>query len=107
MGTIDNWLAVGIMSALTVFLRALPLVMHRSVLRSPWMTTINFELPMCVMVILVMHSVIGSRAAAPISAQVVALVAVALTYIRWRNSLVSVGIGLALLAVISRYFSQG
>lgn len=101
MATIDNWLAVGVMSALTILLRALPLLMHRSVLRSPWMTTLNLELPMCVMVILVTHSVVAGSSA-PIVDQVVALVAVALSYIRWRNALVSVGVGLGLLAILTR-----
>ncbi|RKT21763.1 branched-subunit amino acid transport protein AzlD [Paraburkholderia sp. RAU2J] len=107
METIDNWLAVGVMSALTILLRALPLLMHRSVLRSPWMTTLNLELPMCVMVILVTHSVVAGSSAAPIVDQVVALVAVALSYIRWRNALVSVGIGLGLLAILTHYVYLG
>ena len=107
MGTIDNWLAVGVMSALTILLRALPLLMRRSVLRSPWMATLNFELPMCVMLILVTHSVVAGGSAAPIAAQVAALVVVALSYIRWRNALVSVGVGIGFLNFLTHYVHQG
>jgi branched-subunit amino acid transport protein AzlD len=104
MGTIEQWLAVGVMSALTILLRALPVLMHRSVLRSSWMTMLNLELPMCVMVILVTHSVVTGNSAAPIGHQIVALLAVALGYLRWRNALLSVGIGLGLLAMLAHYF---
>jgi branched-subunit amino acid transport protein AzlD len=107
MATINNWLAVGVMSALTISLRALPLFIHRSVLRSPWVATLNLQLPMCVMVILVTHSVVADSPAAPIVDQVVALIAVALSYIRWRNALFSVGLGLGLLAILTRYVYLG
>lgn len=103
MGTIAEWRAVAIMSALTILLRAFPLLMHRSILRSSWMTMLNLELPMCVMVILVTHSVVAGNSAAPIGHQIVALFAVALSYLRWRNALLSVGIGLGLLALLTHY----
>lgn len=103
MGTIEQWLAVGVMSALTILLRALPTLMHRSVLRSSWMVMLNLELPMCVMVILVTHSIVAGHSAAPIGHQIVALLAVALSYLRWRNALLSVGIGMGLLAMLTHY----
>nr|WP_080430480.1 AzlD domain-containing protein [Burkholderia ubonensis] len=94
MGNGENWLVVGIMSALTVALRALPLLLHRSVLRSSWMTILNRELPLCVMMILVTHSLVGGHSTAPLGAEVVALAVVALSYLRWRNALLSVIVGL-------------
>ncbi|MET1475584.1 MULTISPECIES: AzlD domain-containing protein [Burkholderia] len=102
IGTSENWMAVGIMSVLTIALRALPLLLHRSVLRSSWMTTLNRELPLCVMIILVTHSLAGSHSTAPLGAEVIALAAVALSYLRWRNALLSVITGLGVLALLTR-----
>lgn len=100
--TTESWLAVGIMSGLTILLRALPLLMHRSVLRSSWMAMLNRELPLCVMVILATHSLSANSAAAPLGVEIVALAAVALSYLRWRNALLSVIIGLGVLAMLTR-----
>ncbi|WP_332451432.1 AzlD domain-containing protein [Burkholderia ubonensis] len=101
MGNGENWLVVGIMSALTVALRALPLLLHRSVLRSSWMTILNRELPLCVMMILVTHSLVGGHSTARLGAEVVALAVVALSYLRWRNALLSVIVGLGALALLT------
>ncbi|PMS22593.1 AzlD domain-containing protein [Trinickia dabaoshanensis] len=78
-------------------------LMHRSVLRSAWMTMLNRELPLCVMVILVTHSLSASSPASPLGAQIVALAAVALSYLRWRNALLSMIVGLAVLAMLTRF----
>ncbi|VWD53986.1 hypothetical protein BLA50215_06479 [Burkholderia lata] len=102
MGMIENWIAVGIMSGLTILLRALPLLMHRSVLRSSWMTMLNRELPLCVMVILVTHSLSASSTATPLGVEIVGLAVVAISYLRWRNALLSVVMGLGVLAMLMR-----
>lgn len=64
---------------------------------------LNRELPLCVMVILVTHSLSASSPASPLGAQIVALAAVALSYLRWRNALLSMIVGLAVLAMLTRF----
>lgn len=93
------WLALALMSAITVLLRALPLLMQRKTLRSAWMSALNQSLPLCVMVILVVHSLGPTNSAARWLAEALALLAIAASYLRWRNALVSVVIGLAVLAL--------
>ena len=101
------WLSVAVMSAITLALRALPLLIRRSVFTRPWMVHLNRTLPLAVMVILVAHTLAGGGE--PLAtlwpkllAQALALVFVALSYWRWRHALVSVVIGLAALALIAR-----
>ena len=101
------WLSVAVMSAITLALRALPLLLRRSVFARPWMVRLNRTLPLCVMVVLVAHTLVGD--AQPLAvlwpqllAQILALIVVALSYWRWRHALLSVVIGLAALALIAR-----
>jgi branched-subunit amino acid transport protein AzlD len=101
------WLSVAVMSAVTIALRALPLLIRRSVFTRPWMMRLNRTLPLCVMVVLVAHTLAGSGQ--PLAAfwpkllaQALALIVVAASYWRWRHALVSVVIGLAALALIGR-----
>jgi branched-subunit amino acid transport protein AzlD len=98
----ENWLAVAVMSSLTILLRAVPLLISRSVLRAPWMLRLNQELPLCVMVILVAHSLSGSGPVTPLIEEIISLGAVGASYLRWRNALLSVVIGLAVLSVLAR-----
>ncbi|WP_176059331.1 AzlD domain-containing protein [Paraburkholderia sp. BCC1876] len=98
----EPWLAVAAMSSITVLLRAVPLLMRKSLLRTPWMLRLNRELPLCVMVILVAHSLGGSGASAPLLAEIAALGIVAGSYLHWRNALLSVVIGLAALSLLER-----
>jgi len=67
------------------------------------MTMLNRELPLCVMVILVTHSLSTGSTATPLGAEIVALAAVALSYLRWRNALFSVIVGLGVLAMLTRF----
>jgi branched-subunit amino acid transport protein AzlD len=90
------------MSALTIMLRAVPLLMRKSLLRSSWMLRLNQELPLCVMVILVAHSLAAPGASGSLVMEIVALGAVAASYLLWRNALLSVMIGLAALALLTR-----
>ncbi len=95
----DAWIAVAIMSAITIVLRALPLMISRAMLATPRMTRLNQALPLCVMVILVAHSLAGGGAdVAAVPAKLLALSAVAISYWRWRNALLSVVIGLLAMA---------
>jgi branched-subunit amino acid transport protein AzlD len=93
------------MSAITIGLRALPLLIRRSVFTRPWMVRLNRTLPLCVMVVLVAHTLAGGGAPLVwprLLAQVLALAIVAASYWRWRHALLSVVIGLAALALIGR-----
>lgn len=63
---------------------------------------LNRELPLCVMVILVMHSLSASGTATPLGVEIVGLAVVALSYLRWRNALLSVVMGLGVLAMLMR-----
>ena len=95
--------ALAIMGVITFVLRALPLLMRRSLLDAPWMSRLNRDLPLCVMVILVLHALGGSGPLLPglLLAQLAALAAVALSYLRWRSALLSVGVGLLVLALLA------
>ena len=107
MQSVDPWLSLAAMSGITILLRAVPLLMSKSLLRAPWMLRLNQELPLCVMVILVSTTLTGSRGGGPLwsqmALQVLALGCVALSYLRWRNALGSVVLGVAVLAVLRRY----
>jgi branched-subunit amino acid transport protein AzlD len=101
------WLSVAVMSAITIVLRALPLLIRRSVFTRPWMVRLNRTLPLCVMVVLVAHTLAGDgqplAALWPqLLAQTLALIVVAISYWRWRHALLSVVIGLAALALLTR-----
>jgi len=101
------WLSVAVMSVITIALRALPLLIRRSVFTRPWMVRLNRTLPLCVMVVLVAHTLAGggqplAELWPQLLAQTLALIVVAASYWRWRHALLSVVIGLAALALITR-----
>ena len=100
-GSIDSWILLAVMSGITILLRAVPLILPPSLLRSRWMLSLNQVLPLCVMVILVIHSLAASGSHAPLMAETLALVAVAISYLRWRNALLSVVIGLISLGLVA------
>ena len=100
MSSIEQWIAVGIMSALTILLRASPLMINRDVLRSRAVTQHNRELPLCVMVILVANALAGSMMPSQLGVELIALCGVALTYLMWRNSLLSVVAGIGGLTLL-------
>ena len=101
------WTATVIMAAITLALRALPLLIRRSVFTRSWMVRLNRALPLCVMVVLLAHALAGGgeplAALWPkLLAEALALVCVIASYWRWRHALVSVVIGLTALALIGR-----
>lgn len=92
------WLAIGVMAAITFLLRALPLAAHRPLSRSKLAAELNRRLPLCVMVILLLASFKGTPAVPSVLVpELLALGVVALTYLRWRNPLLSVVAGVAAL----------
>jgi branched-subunit amino acid transport protein AzlD len=97
----NPWLSIAVMSGVTVALRAVPLLLHKSLLRRAWMVRLNQELPPCVMVILVAHSLGAAAGTAVFWPEIAALCVVAVSYLRWRNALSSVVLGLAALALLT------
>lgn len=95
------------MSGITILLRAVPLLMSKSWLRAPWMLRLNQELPLCVMVVLILTSMGSSGVPGPLwshtGPQIFALGCVAFSYLRWRNALGSVVLGLVVLSLLTRY----
>lgn len=92
------WLAIAVMGGITFVLRALPLAAHRPLSRSRLAGALNRRLPLCVMVVLLLVSLKGTPLEPVLLAsELLALVVVALSYLRWRNPLVSVVAGVAAL----------
>ncbi|CAJ0802339.1 hypothetical protein LMG19083_03713 [Ralstonia psammae] len=100
MSSIEQWIGVGIMSALTILLRASPLMINRAVLRSRTVTQLNQELPLCVMVVLVANALGRSGMPSQLGLELIALCGVALTYLMWRNALLSVVAGIGGLTLL-------
>ncbi|MCO5414748.1 MULTISPECIES: AzlD domain-containing protein [Ralstonia] len=100
MSSIEQWIGVGIMSVLTVLLRASPLMINRTVLRSRPVTQLNQELPLCVMAVLVANALGSSGMSSQIGLELIALCGVALTYLMWRNALLSVIVGIGGLTLL-------
>ena len=100
--TLHWWLAIAVMGAITFLLRALPLAAHKPLSRSRLAADLNRRLPLCVMVILLLVSLKGAPAdPSVLVSELLALVLVALTYLRWRNPLLSVVAGVAVLNSVS------
>lgn len=100
MSSIEQWIGVGIMSVLTVLLRASPLMINRTVLRSRPVTQLNQELPLCVMAVLVVNALGSSGMSSQIGLELIALCGVAMTYLMWRNALLSVIAGIGGLTLL-------
>ena len=100
MSSIEQWIGVGIMSVLTVLLRASPLMINRTVLRSRAVTQLNQELPLCVMAVLVVNALGSSGMSSQIGLELIALCGVAMTYLMWRNALLSVTAGIGGLTLL-------
>jgi|SRR5690625_3253009 len=83
----------------TFFLRAAPILLPRKWLHSPLLRALNRYLPLCVMVVLVLNTFTGFEA--PIikrmTAQFFALLFVLVSYIRLKNVLLSMIIGVSSL----------
>src|SRR5690625_4535542 len=100
MSSHSSFLIVLISTAITTFfLRAAPIVIPRLWLSSPLLLALNRFLPLCVMVALVLTSFTKFEAPlfAPASAQVLALIIVLLSYIRFKNVLLSMLLGVGSL----------
>lgn len=99
MTPVVSWvLAVLVMAAVTFCLRALPLAAYRWLVASRFVDALNRRLPLCVMVVLLLFSLRGQLTEPVVLvSELLGLLAVAGTYLRWRNPLASVIIGLAML----------
>lgn len=96
--TLHWWLAIAIMGGITVALRAMPLLAHRRLEGNRILARLNRTVPLCVMVVLLLVSLRGGPAAPlTLAFEAVALCGVAASYLRWRNPLLSVAAGIALL----------
>lgn len=96
MSSNSSFLIVLISTAITTFfLRAAPIVIPRKWLASPLLQALNHFLPLCVMVALVLTTFTKFKAPilAPVSAQILALILVLLSYIRFKNVLLSMLLG--------------
>lgn len=108
MSTISHWwLAIAVMGGITFLLRALPLATHKVLSRSKLTAELNRRLPLCVMVVLLLVSLKGTPAE-PILlvSELLALCVAGLTYLRWRNPLLSVVVGVAALNGISSVLAR-
>lgn len=95
-------LLIGIilMGGITLILRAFPTIVPQRLLRQRWLLALNFALPMAVMTILIMASLnlfTEQFTMTRLSAEIIALVFVLLSYIRWRNVFISLAVGIGSL----------
>lgn len=95
-------LLVGIilMGGITLILRAFPTLVPQRLLRQRWLLALNFALPMAVMTILIMASLnlfTEQFTMTRLSAEIIALVFVLLSYIRWHNVFISLAVGIGSL----------
>lgn len=103
-----DWiLAICVMGGITFLLRALPLIAHRNLLRSRLAERLNRHMPLCVMTVLLLVSLKGSPSEPlRLASELLALVVVGLSYLRWRNPLLSVVVGVAALGIIGQLLHQ-
>lgn len=98
--TLYWWLAVLAMGAVTFAIRAAPLFLPKIWLQSALLKALNFALPLCVMTLLILASLQLKQALVQplyLLAEVLALLLVLASYMRWRNVLVSMVVGVAAL----------
>ena len=107
--TLNFWLAVLLMGALTFALRAAPLLLPKRWLQSQLLADLNAALPLCVLILLILAGL--HIPAAPVegnwgylAAELLALLVVLLLYIRWRNVLLCMAAGVAALNVLLALF---
>ena len=103
-------IALACMSAITFVLRAAPTLLPRKWLESPWLNALNFALPLSVMMVLILAALPLQGAVLEqnwreLVAQVVALLLVLMVYVRWRNVLVAMVTGVAVLNLLLYLFS--
>ncbi len=95
-------LLIGIllMGVITLILRAFPTLVPQRLLRQHWLLALNFALPMAVMTILILSSLnlfTEQFTMTRLSAEIIALVFVLLSYIRWNNVFISLAVGIGSL----------
>lgn len=96
-------IGIFVMGGLTLILRAFPLLVPQKLLRQRWLLALNYALPMAVMTILIMSSISlfsGAFTLTRLSAEIIALIFVLLSYIRWGNVFISLAVGIGLLNAI-------
>jgi branched-subunit amino acid transport protein AzlD len=95
---VQGWLLILALGAVTVALRALPLLVRRTVLDRPLVRRLNQQLPLCVMVVLTVNALSPPEVNPHhFLAELGALAVVAASYLLWRNALLSVAAGLGAL----------
>ena len=93
-------IGIVLMGIITLILRAFPTLVPQRLLRQRWLLALNFALPMAVMTILIMASLnlfSEQFTATRLTAEVIALVFVLLSYIRWNNVFISLAVGIGSL----------
>ncbi|MDO5686400.1 MAG: AzlC family ABC transporter permease [Neisseria sp.] len=97
-------MAIVCMGAVTFLLRFAPNLIPKRYFDSPYLTALNFALPLSVMTILIAASVDVDGALAGslhlLSAQIAALAAVWLVYRLWRNVLAGMVVGVAVINIM-------
>ena len=93
-------IGIVLMGIITLILRAFPTLVPQRLLRQRWLLALNFALHMAVMTILIMASLnlfSEQFTATRLTAEVIALVFVLLSYIRWNNVFISLAVGIGSL----------
>lgn len=102
-------LIIGILSmgAITLILRAFPTLVPQRLLRQRWLLALNYALPMAVMTILILASLnyfSDSYSLTRFVSEIIAIIFVLISYIRWNNVFISLAVGIgslnALLALL-------
>lgn len=100
--TLQWWLTLLLMGGTLFLLRAAPLLLPKSWLKSKLLQDTNAALPLVVLVLLLLdglslHPVGGETGYRRLGAELAALAAVLLVHARWRNMLLSMASGVAVL----------
>ncbi len=93
-------IAIILMGAITLILRAFPALVPQRLLRQRWLLALNYALPMAVMTILILASLnyfSESYSASRFISEIIAIVFVLISYIRWNNVFISLAIGIGTL----------
>ena len=95
-------LIIGIllMGTITLILRAFPALVPQRLLRQRWLLALNYALPMAVMTILIMASLnyfSESYEPSRFIAEIIAIIFVLISYIRWNNVFISLAVGIGTL----------
>ncbi len=90
-----------VMGLITLFLRAFPTIVPKRLLKSPWLIALNFALPMAVMTILILGSLnlfnVGDVSWIKVISELLAIILVLISYILWKNVLISLVVGISSL----------